>query len=294
MFECPPRIAESIILLFQHVYDIGKCWEARWSPAPMRFWFRGNDDASYSLDPGLLRPPYINEHLENLEYSISNDFRIRGRPYLPSAIQSDWEQMFLMQHYGFPTRLLDWSESLAAAAYFATRDINSSADGAVWVLAPQWLCLRAHNEHATHVGANHPWLRPYALRHQQSDVEAFNKLPPLPLLPDFLDRRIIAQRGRFTIHTFKLGAFESLASEDRALNGDACFLHKIRIPGPVKATIRQQTHIFGGACEDTMFPDLEGLSRGMRWEALERSMSAAQQSVPADRPSAASRRPGDG
>lgn len=271
----PILIAESIVDLFQHVNAIGKFWEERWSPSPMRFWFRGADDANFTLDPGLLRPPYLNQHLENTEYSLSVDFRVRGRPYLPSALHNDWDQMFLMQHYGFPTRLLDWSESLATAAYFAARDIKSSSDGAVWVLAPQWLCHRAHGEHATHVPTNHPWLRPYALRTSQTDVEAFNKLPPLPVLPDFLDKRIVAQRGRFTIHTFQPSALERLAMEDKKQNSNTCFLQRILIPASAKRTIRQQAHIFGGACEDTMFPDLEGLSRSMRWETLEHAKNAS-------------------
>jgi hypothetical protein len=103
----------------------------------MRFWFRGVDDAAFALDPGLLREPYIDGDLEQTENGIGHDFRIRGRPYLPSDLRNSREELFLMQHYGFPTRLLDWTESLAAGAYFAARDVKSYCDGAVWVLAPQ-------------------------------------------------------------------------------------------------------------------------------------------------------------
>jgi hypothetical protein len=46
-----------------------------------------------------------------------------------------------MQHHGFPNRLLDWSERLAVAAYFVVRDVLSDAEGAVWVLFPQWLYI---------------------------------------------------------------------------------------------------------------------------------------------------------
>lgn len=267
----PERTAESIVMLFREAYDIGKHWEARWSPTSMRFWFRGIDDADYALDPGLLRHPYLGQDLENVEYGISSDFRIRGRPFLKARPESDWEELFLMQHYGFPTRLLDWSESLATAAYFAARDINSSVDGAVWVLSPQWLTHKANGEYATHLPSNHPWLEPYRLRTSRSDLSAFNNSVPLPILPDHIDQRLIAQRGRFTIHTFQVGALKALAEEDRTLSGEACFLHRIRIPAAAKPTIRQQAHIFGGVCEDTMFPDLEGLSRSMRWEELERA-----------------------
>lgn len=237
----------------------------------MRFWFRGTDDANFTLNPGLLRPPYIGSNLDNIEHSISTDFNVRGRSYMPSPPKNDWEQMFLMQHYGFPTRLLDWSESLATAAYFAARDVQSSCDGAVWVLAPQWLIFRAHALQATHLPSNDRLLQPYALRTAPTDdIESFNKLPPLPILPDFLDKRIIAQRGRFTIHTFQPDSLETLAVQDRQQYSNACFLHMIRIPAASKGTIRQQVHLFGGATEDTLFPDLEGLSRGIRWAALEK------------------------
>lgn len=265
------EVVESLVVLMRAVHELGRLWNRRWAPKPMRFWFRGTDDSCFTLDPSLLRPPFLGEDLQQHEYGIGMDFRIRGRPYYSSDPRNGWEQMFLMQHYGFPTRLLDWSESLATGAYFSSRSIDSDTDGAVWVLAPNWLAQKDNHDIATHYPTDHPRLARYALRTERSEVEEFNQLVPLPILPEHIDSRLIAQRGRFTVHTFEPGSLESLAVEDRNQHGDACFLHKFVVPARAKPTVRQQACIFGGASEDTLFPGLDGLARGMRWEALARS-----------------------
>ena len=266
----------SLDQLFQEVNTIGTLWEKRWSPIQMRFWFRGVDDHKYSLNPGLLRPPYINKDLENLEFSISNDFKLRGRPHFPIFPLTVWEQIFLMQHYGFPTRLLDWTESLSVAAYFGVRNINSESDGAIWILSPQWLVHKAKGEYATHLYSGHEWLEPYKMRECGTDLIKFNKLVPLPIIPEHFDNRIIVQRGRFTIHTFQPDSIEDFGNEDFEKYGKAGFLQQIKIKSCGKAGMRQFVRIFGGATEDILFPDLDGLSRSMRWEALEMAIKKAK------------------
>ena len=56
-------------------------------------------------------------------------------------MDSNWDLLFKMQHYGVPTRLLDWSENLLAAAYFAlmaapSHDHEGDCLPIVWCLDP--------------------------------------------------------------------------------------------------------------------------------------------------------------
>lgn len=265
----PEYSASCLLDILRITLEIGRAWEARWSPKPMRFWFRGVDSKDYVLEPSLLRGSVEFESAQRLEWQIAYDFKMRARPYFDTSKSSAWDAMFMMQHYGFPTRLLDWAESLVVGAYFACRDVTSKSDGAIWLLAPNGLLEASYQDEAgaTHLNAGHPLASEYKLCGPWDDVNVFNRKPPIPLFPDFLDNRIIVQSARFTVHTFKKWSLTYAAANDYERNHSIPIIHKIIIPFQAKAALRQHCQMFGAATEENLFPGLEGLSRCM-WTEL--------------------------
>ncbi len=93
-------------------------------------WFRGHSNSSWPLLPGYQRlkspPPesmLIKRFKQNANLLAQN----------VGAERFDW--LFYLQHYGVPTRLLDWSESPLYGIYFAI-SANLKKDGALWALKP--------------------------------------------------------------------------------------------------------------------------------------------------------------
>ena len=76
--------------------------------------FRGISDKDYDLSPGLAR---ISNLHEDTEGNLINDFLTRR----PDAFKdlNEFDIMAKMQHYGLPTRLLDFSVNPLVALYFA-------------------------------------------------------------------------------------------------------------------------------------------------------------------------------
>ena len=76
--------------------------------------FRGIADSEYDLSPGLVRLKNVEE---NTEKELINDF-LTHRPDAFSGL-TDFDILAKMQHYGLPTRLLDFSINPLVALYFA-------------------------------------------------------------------------------------------------------------------------------------------------------------------------------
>ena len=102
----------------------------------MRLWYRGEENASLKLIPSIQRSK---KRLDAERY-ITNDFYTRARQIIDNPPEkhnyAGW--VSLMQHYGLPTRMLDWSQSPLIAVFFATETYRElpETDGCVWVLAP--------------------------------------------------------------------------------------------------------------------------------------------------------------
>lgn len=95
-------------------------------------WYRGHNKASHPLIPSLARPPKN----VDAEMTLVKRFRQNAYPFLEMSPRTEWDWLFLMQHHGVPTRLLDWSDSPLIALWFAMEGGGVRDDACIWALQP--------------------------------------------------------------------------------------------------------------------------------------------------------------
>jgi hypothetical protein len=225
-------------------------------------WFRGHARIYNELTPKLFRKQWdmVWKFRPMLELSLIESFK-RGAPALqPSVPNQDnhvaW--LFLMQHHGGHTRLLDWTESALIALYFVVSD-HEADDGELWAMYPDAL-----NDKSGFHGIplpNHPILNFFVQEHRHEPKKLAEELGlkevpnyPLAVTPPMNFARMVAQLSTFTIHpTPKPGNSipELLPDEE----------HLVRyiIPRSSKEKLRKDLAALG-IKRSTLFPDLDSLS----------------------------------
>ena len=105
----------------------------------LKLWYRGEENSELSLIPSIQR----SQKRIDVERYITNDFYIRARQIMknPPEKHNYAAWVSIMQHYGLPTRMLDWSQSPLIASFFATETykVQPTLDACVWVLVPSRL-----------------------------------------------------------------------------------------------------------------------------------------------------------
>lgn len=231
-------------------------------------WFRGIGKSSYELVPSLFRHPEITDvkELIELEFDILNRFKHRSIPFQERLLSTDWEYLFFMQHFGVPTRLLDWSENAHVALYFAIADAeahrdplgNFTEDAAVWILNPQtW------NEHVLGPAWKNRILaipdQPLESYKPTSDLRTL-QTKPVAMAGLHNSARIVAQRGAFTIFGSDKKPMEQIFS-DAGFPADSL----VKVVMPLASLEELKGSLFGMGYSDSMiYPDLPGLAKEIK------------------------------
>jgi hypothetical protein len=277
---------------------------------PYTFWFRGQGDSTWSLIPKLFRKlkQSINSNdkqngdlfdvssFADYEENIDFEFFSTATSFLNqnNIASTRWNRYYLKQHYGIHTRLLDWTQNIMVALYFALSDDTAKDKNArIWILSPFHLnagtLSHIYNKIVTKPiifnfcedefekdGAiinqdgslnNERLSYKYMFLDDIRDLEVFY---PLAIKPTLLDQRMSSQQACFTVFSNKINGISQNDFHPRAVDF-------IDIDKDHKDEMLQQLSEIGFS-QYFVYPDLDGLCQAINTKH-EFSLNRIQKSI---------------
>jgi len=246
----------------------------------VRPWFRGQADAGEPPLPSVLRTRTVNgETLGYDEFHMITMFRLKAPAFGPTPETSRLDKwLFLMQHHGLPTRLLDWTESPLVACFFAVEaaldrpkpKYCDAANMALWVIHPielnritdsrlddfpnTWVAGRWALENIKKAFGTALELKHKGHRYVPSEY-------PLAIQPSTVASRVAVQRSCFTVHGENNADFEALLRNTPLVKKG--FFRKYVIPRSRARAIMSELEQLGVSYSN-VYPDFDGLGKELK------------------------------
>ena len=288
------------------------------------YWFRGHSKSCYKLLPSVLRPTSDGKYYD--ESKLLSEF-VRRHPEANDKHKNILEILTYAQHYGLPTRMLDWTENLLIALYFACEDEGKiDHDGELFFLKTYpskydtFLSIVSNLSFWETVVTSQCNVNPFSFSYVKESLinnivnimeadttrygmfcyfndEKFiavkNSIPPgghhyilndYPLeikfdtggpyksflsdsiylySPPMINKRLINQSGRFTVHTGKFVGEKQLIPVKDAVTSHSDIISSLIIPSTIKSVILAELRRCG-VNGSSVFPELESLTNDIK------------------------------
>lgn len=278
----------NITQLFEILNKLSSSYPQRPTESP--FIYRGVSDNSFSLIPSIFRQvedqiedddfqqPIKNDNYlaHSTEKTILQDFITQASGYIKDVLKDDylhWAEY--AQHFGAPTRLLDWTSNPLVAMFFACIN-NKNNDTALWIL---------HKENYYNYRIKHSKYsnEEKEIINKLSDQELFNSFfddknkmdlkYPLIYKPYYVDSRMEVQSSVFMFWGTYQEPLENMVTKENYLvfqdpirgvvygeKETQELLLKLIIPKSSKQSVIRQLEMLGINYK-TLFPGIDGIGK---------------------------------
>lgn len=251
------------------------------NPVATQFLYRGLSDKNYELLPGIFRKQVdtIDDcKIENERYrswgkeiEILKSFIHEASSIISMSSDNIVQWAEYAQHYGVPTRFLDWSKNPLVALYFCVRD-NNAQDGSVWLLHVgnyhRYIVKKVRAQNGESNKTPHMLVKELIEEHSGCEV-------PILYTPYYVDARMSAQSSYFMVWGTCEKPLEKILQSDKLQMNLPTPKPKFTVYGEheIEAlTFRFLVHASNkqmilheldtvGINEKTLFPGLDGIGR---------------------------------
>ena len=223
--------------------------------------YRGMPDTSFKMETSLRRNC---KHLQKtLEPAILENFAKYAVIGEPTIAQSVWRQMILGQHYGLPTRLLDWTHSALVGLHFAVSEkdmeLMDDHDCMVWRIDMGEMYSLLPDKYQAVVNRNQSTIFSVDMlgditgKLEQYDEDMGNKAMII-IEPPSINSRIVNQYSFFSLVPMEMDDVEEYL--DRCTENTVKYVIAKELRWRVRDMLDQLN-----MSERIVYPGLDGLSR---------------------------------